>query len=220
MKLYKYCDKHGLDILKYKALKLSRIDDYNDPFEFKIGKSSDPRNNEIFEDLYKFQKESYRILCFTARENSVVMWGHYSKNHSGILIKFDTDKIILNNQKLCGVIEPVDYQTEMIKIPDNFFSLEVEKQSDIIRKNTFKKYIDWKYEEEHRVIIGYDKSESKRYIGINSEAVLEVIIGFRSDLATELSVKEILKRHEYQHVKLKRAIPHDSEYGMKYVDVK
>lgn len=220
MELYKYCDKYGVNILRHKVLKMSRVVEFNDPYEFRIAKSENEEINRAVEDLYDYQKELYRVICFTKKYNNLILWSHYSNNHSGILIKFDTDKIEVNGRdKLSRYLFGIDYKDEMIEIPDNFLELSEEEQLEIINKNTFRKYKDWAYEDECRAIVNFDHEENKRYIELNPDSILEVILGLHCDLDTELSVKDILKRDEYSHVKFQRAALHNNKYMMKYVEI-
>ncbi|MGA2518594.1 MAG: DUF2971 domain-containing protein [Thermodesulfobacteriota bacterium] len=189
MELYKYCDKNGVNILRHKVLKLSRIDEFNDPHEFRIAKSENEEINRAVDALYNFQKESYRVICFSSRYNNLILWSHYSKNHTGILIKFDTGLIVVNgNKRLSSYLEEVEYKDDMIIIPDNFLELDEKTQENIIRKNTYRKYTDWRYEDEYRAIVKFDHIENKRYMDLPPESILEVIIGLHCDLETELRV--------------------------------
>jgi Protein of unknown function (DUF2971) len=220
MELYKYCDKDGVNILRHKALKISRIDEFNNPYEFRIAKSDNEKMNNNIDALYKYQKEAYRVVCFSSQDNNIILWSHYSKNHTGILIKFDTDLILVNgNENLSLYLEEVEYKNDMIEIPPGFMELERNERMAIIKKNTHRKYTDWKYEGEYRGIVTFDHSEYKRYIELNPKSILEVVIGLNYDLDTELSIKNILASDEYGHVILKRAMPHDNSYKMKYVAV-
>ncbi len=220
MELYKYCDKNGINVLKHKALKLSSIDDWNDPFEFRIGKSNNNNINEAVDAIYNYQKKAYRVICFTYECNNLIMWNHYSKSHTGILLKFDTTLILVNeNKKLSDFLEEVDYRDDMIEIPDNFLELDGQTKEKIINKNTYRKYTDWQYESEYRAIVAFDHIENKRYIDITPESILEVILGLNCDLDTELNIKGILKKDEYSHIKFKRAFINEKKYEMKYIDI-
>jgi hypothetical protein len=119
MDLYKYCDKNGVNILRHKVLKISPIDEVNDPFEFKLAKSDDEYINKAVDAAYKYQKESYRMVCFTAQDNNLILWSHYARNHTGILIKFNTKLIIVDDVKVSERLEKVIYSNDMIKIPEN-----------------------------------------------------------------------------------------------------
>lgn len=218
MILCKYCDKSGINILRHKALKLSSIDEFNDPFEFRLAKCGDENVNRAFKALYDFQKNEYRVVCLSANINSLIMWSHYSKNHTGMLITFDTERILVEGQKLSGHVQQVDYVEDMILIPDNFPILDRAEQMKIIYKSTYKKFKDWKYEQEYRVLVIFDHSENKRYMDIPPKAVLEVVLGLHCDLETELNIKSILQGNEYRHVKLKRAFLDEKRYKMRYED--
>lgn len=220
MKLYKYCDKNGINILRHKVLKISHIGEFNDPYEFKIAKNNNEDINMAVDDLYDYQKKAYRVICFSTKYNNLILWSHYSKNHTGILIGFDTDMIVADgNKKLSDYLEKVDYKNDMIEIPDNFLELGIEEQENIIKRNTYRKFMDWQYEDEYRAIVKFDHNENKRYIELSAESILEVIIGLNSDIETELTVKNILRNDEYQHVKYKKAILDTNKYEMKYVDM-
>ena len=137
-----------------------------------------------------------------------------------MLIKFETDAIVVNgNDKLTNYLHPVEYKDEMIEIPANFLELCHERQLKIIDKNTFIKYSDWEYEGEYRAIVRFDHTENKRYIDLSNGSILEVILGLNCDLETELLVKSILTREDYQRVVLKRATLHNRKYIMRYVDI-
>lgn len=219
MELYKYCDKNGVNILQFKALKLSRIDEFNDPFEFRIAKCVSPIISGPVNALYAYQKESYRVICFTNKYNNLIMWSHYSRNHTGLLIKFETDLIEVNGKNITGALKEVDYKEEMIQIPSDFFQRSINEREEIIKYNTYRKYIDWQYEGEYRAIIKFDESECKRYISIPARAILEVIIGMNCSLETELQVLRLAQQEEFKHLKLERATIHDFKYQMQYSEI-
>lgn len=219
MKLCKYCDRNGINILRHKALKLSSIDEFNDPFEFRLAKCGDENVNRAFKVLYDFQKNAYRVVCLSANFNNLIMWSHYSKNHTGLLITFDTSQILVDGQKLSDHVQEVDYVEDMILVPDNFPAIGKAEQVSIIYKSTHKKYKDWKYEQEYRAIVNFDHAEKKRYIDIPPESIVEVVLGLHCDLETELNIKSILQGSEYRHVKLKRAFLDDRKYRMRYDNV-
>jgi hypothetical protein len=219
MELYKYCDKNGVNILQFKALKLSGIDEFNDPFEFRIAKCASPEISNAVNALYQYQKESYRVICFTKRYNNLIMWSHYSRNHTGLLIKFETDLIELNGKNITSALEEVHYDEEMISIPYNFLDLPRNEQEKIVKYNTYMKYADWKYEAEYRAIIKFDTSKGKRYIDLAPRAILEVVIGMNCSLETELKIIGLAKQEEFNHLKLKRATIHNFKYQMQYLDI-
>lgn len=218
MKLYKYCDDNGVDILRNQALKISKISEFNDPFEFKIAKNDNKNINEAVNELYEYQRKKYRVICFSSKCNNLILWSHYSKNHTGILITFETDLIFLNNQDtLTKYLEHVDYKKTMINIPNNYMQLRYEEKENIVKKNTYRKYLDWEYEDEYRAIFYVSASDDKKYIDIHPNSIMEVVLGLNFDLKLESDIKALLKKDEFNHVKLKKASLHNKDYKMKYL---
>jgi hypothetical protein len=216
MELWKYCDKNGVNILQFRALKLSRIDEFNDPFEFRIATCASPEASKAAQATYEHLKESLRVICFTNNENSLIMWGHYSRNHTGLLIKFDTNLIEVNGQTISSVLKKVRYRKKM-KLPTNRFRiLPPSKKREYMKPITYWKYAGWEYEDEYRAIIN---DNSKRYIDLPARAILEVVIGMNCSLETELEIKKLARRQEFNHLKLKRARIHKFIYQMEYIDI-
>lgn len=220
MKLYKYCDCNGVNILRHKVLKMSRIDEFNDPFEFKMAKCESEIISNGLKAVYEYQKKNYRVICFSANANNLILWSHYSKNHTGILVELETDLIILDGGSITESLESVKYKDEMISIPGNFLELTESEQENIIKLNTFRKFSDWKYENEYRAIIKVGKiEESKGYIEFPSAAILDVIIGMNCNLETELMVRDLLNREEFKHTSFRKAIPDEKKYQMRYFNI-
>ncbi len=219
MELYRYCDKNGVNILQFKALKLSRIDEFNDPFEFRIATCESSEVSKAAQAVYEHLKESLRVICFTRNDNNLIMWGHYSRNHTGLLIKFDTDLIRVNGETISSVLKKVCYRKKL-KLPTNRFrKLPPSKQRETMKPIAYWKYADWKYEDEYRAIVNFDKSKYKRYIDLPSKAILEVVIGMNCSLETELQIIRLAKQEEFNHLKLKRATIHNFKYQMQYSDI-
>ncbi len=61
MKLYKYCDENSVDILKNKRLKISTIDSFNDPFEFRLAVATNLTYETVLEDI---QNETTAIKAY------------------------------------------------------------------------------------------------------------------------------------------------------------
>jgi len=71
------------------------------------------------------------------------MWSHYGDNHQGACLEFDT------SNKFFSPLRDVDYEWGRhdidLKKPFN--------ENDIITKVMLRKYHDWSYEKEWRIII-------------------------------------------------------------------
>ena len=90
MKLYKFMkSKYALSSLKEQRLKISRIDELNDPFEVD---TIVPPNDCLGKELAKLMKEfstSCGLISFSKEWNNPVQWAHYADGHKGICLGFD-----------------------------------------------------------------------------------------------------------------------------------
>jgi Protein of unknown function (DUF2971) len=61
---YKYCDERGVDVLKNLRIKITRPEEFNDPFEFSpriVGELSEAQAEEMFADE-EFVRQQFKIL--------------------------------------------------------------------------------------------------------------------------------------------------------------
>jgi hypothetical protein len=106
------------NILLNKTLKFSHPSTFNDPFDcneklLKLGFTEDglksffneyktnlPKEHwemlweqmndmNMVEEFNKNYRDNFKISCFSARSDEVLMWSHYANKHSGVCIGFD-----------------------------------------------------------------------------------------------------------------------------------
>lgn len=88
--VFKYYDPAGaIAALREGTLCYSEINSFNDPFETFAGFSNFERT-----DPGAFKRkvgilENYRILCLTRSWDNILMWSHYGKSHSGVVVGYD-----------------------------------------------------------------------------------------------------------------------------------
>jgi len=220
MILYKYCDEKGIDLLQNTRIKVANLSDINDPFEFL------PQMNDEFDEfrkalaaLYEYQKANYRILSLSKAECNIIMWGHYSNKHKGILFKIDTDKIRKEVEGENPFVE-VTYSRKRPKIDlKNLMSGENQQLVQSLRLLTYTKYEGWRYEEEVRAIIKYDHKENYDYLDIPANSILEVILGMNATSELESLTRDILSQARFHHVKLKKAEVDKEHYSLIYREI-
>ena len=90
MRAYKFLDEtFGLKTLTEKRLKISTLEDLNDPFELI---PFDLRNREVRVAVKNTREQLARtrgMLCFSATWSDPVLWAHYANKHKGICIGFE-----------------------------------------------------------------------------------------------------------------------------------
>ena len=207
-KIYKYysltsdekLNEMKLDTLLNQKIYLSRPSSFNDPFDTKAFFYK-PENLMKFDILKEhkgkviddFSKLS-RIACFTRNGvNSMPMWAHYSNNHCGFCVEYDTKNN--KNHIINSCCFPVQYTDKRVDISDvmedlveeilnlkeqaeekNIKEIKIDNQIIIwiAMYYSLLKHKSWEYEKEVRVIINLptdyiDAIPSAVYIGAKCE---------------------------------------------------
>jgi len=187
----------GLKDLRERRLRVSRINDLNDPFEFiGIEKVSCSVKNSV-----QMQKDvvanQFGVCCFSENWKNPVQWAHYADKHKGICLGFD----ITSDE-----LKKVEYVSELLKLED--FS-----GGSTIRRLCRTKYKHWEYEEEHRVFVELKEEEDGHYyLNFESNMVLkEIIIGCNSSLCLD-DFKSVL--NNIDEVQLFKSKPSPSVFEM------
>ena len=84
MRVYHYLEaKWALDNIRRRRLKLSIIDDMNDPYEWKCVRSDDKGSQGILESMERIAVEKYSAQCFSQSWNNILIWNHYGDKLKG-----------------------------------------------------------------------------------------------------------------------------------------
>ena len=172
MRLYQFMKaEHGLSALQNSRLKVSRIHELNDPFEFLGVELSDVAFRRALQKTKRQISRSRGLLCFSRRWENPVLWAHYAKNHTGICLGFDMSRQFM---------EKVTYVKERFTRPNVL-------DEDFMKALLFSKFEHWSYEEEYRCYVTLDDPiDNLYYKGFDKDLALrEVVVGFRSKVARE-----------------------------------
>ncbi|MFH0926009.1 MAG: DUF2971 domain-containing protein [bacterium] len=94
-KLYKYVpyNQYSLAILINKEIWFPKANSLNDPFEFQFKLSDTSINGIPIEkdsiDIANDQSKNLGVLSLSELNNDILMWAHYTENHSGFCIEFN-----------------------------------------------------------------------------------------------------------------------------------
>ena len=80
---------YALEDLRHQRLKVARIVDLNDPFEFLCGDLGDPKARDAFHKFKTYQSKRSGVLCFTQGWRNPLMWSHYGDRHKGAALEFE-----------------------------------------------------------------------------------------------------------------------------------
>lgn len=95
--------------------------------------------------------KEHGIISFTETKENILMWSHYSENHTGIVIEFDIKHPFFNkkfkekDKKYEGTPQKVFYRKERLKT------------SNYLLEPFFHKSLEWMYEQEYRMLLPLSK---------------------------------------------------------------
>lgn len=178
-----------------------------------------------------FIVNSARITCFSKRSDNLLMWSHYADGLRGFCLEFDQDILLVNeldNVKFYDVEykeTPATIDTALIAILqdqieyslDSFisdnessdykehFDKSLAESNNIFKKMLATKPINWKYEEEIRVIYqSMSDSKAGEFLKYPSQAIKSIIVGEKMPEKQISALKYLFDSHPYP-VEFKRA---------------
>ncbi len=134
-----------------------------------------------------------KVSCFSERGDNLLMWSHYSQNHTGICFEFDTTNMITflakysNIKVLAGVFLKVNYNHER---KNYVFQSAKDTLPLIMWLKT--KAIDWEYEKEIRLI--FLRCELDQ-INIPTNIVRRVLLGSKVSPKDEQRIVELCEKN-------------------------
>jgi hypothetical protein len=186
MRVYYYTtEEFALSNIINERIKVSLLDDLNDPFEFLGVDLSDKEFRTAFKAGRDAAAKEAGIISFSKDWQNPLMWAHYGDKHKGICLGFDIDD---------SHIKEVTYFPERMPA-----EIDMEKKyggltEDIIENLMCTKYIDWKYENEDRVIVPLEPKDQSGFYFTDFKGNMElkeVILGPRCNLAIDRVAKHL-----------------------------
>lgn len=127
----------------------------------------------------------FGVCCFSGKNDDILMWSHYSHNHTGFCLEFSTTIFPFN------LIQKVNYEKNalVINLNKHFISGTPDEQ---LYELLLTKYISWEYEEEWR-LLHKDLDMVKEY---ELEGLESIYIGCNAKQEDISLIKEIVKSKE------------------------
>jgi len=178
MRVYKFLDEEfGLKTLREQRLKISTLDDLNDPFELLPYDMRDKNLRRVLQNTRKELTRDRGILCFSADWRDPVIWAHYAQKHHGFCLGFEAPE---------GVCKKVRYIERKLTFPKSPTIADAEAL-------IFTKYANWRYEQEVRVWAALNEKEDGLYFSKFGDhlRLVKVIVGARCQVS-EKAIKEAL----------------------------
>lgn len=167
MRVYHFVnEKFGMKDLVERRLKIAKIMELNDPFEF-LGVDLTDRNlRRVLKETKSDLSKSNGLLCFSRHWKSPLLWGHYADKHKGMCLGFDVPDRHLDE---------VTYTKERLPAPKVI-------DQPFMKKLLLTKFDHWRYEEEYRAYVSLEDEIDGHYYADFSENLIlkEVIVGDQS----------------------------------------
>jgi hypothetical protein len=164
--------KDALDDIKKKQIKVSKIRDVNDPFEFLpyLGDKGIYGRKPYYKLKNRISKK-FGILCFSDGWQEALLWGHYADKHKGVALGFKIDSGDLLKVKYVKKRPVIELNSQKVS------------EKDLFNKLLKYKYINWRYENEYRFLVNLcdcKKIGNYYFFSFGSKLILKkIILGWR-----------------------------------------
>ena len=175
-------------------------------------------------DKYREHRDKVGILSLTKRGDSVVMWSHYAKKHTGFVLGFNSEHNFFNqlNHSDINSLREVNYSPNRMK-------LSIEGEININPEILLTKGMEWQYEQEMRLIARL--ASAPRVIStVNSlcymfpippDAIVKIVFGMNCDRTnSEKHVQYIRATPTLKHIMAYQAELDEKSFLMKQVEIK
>lgn len=123
-----------------------------------------------------------KLLCLAEAHDNILMWAHYSKNHTGVVLEL---KCIEKLDSAWGAARPVRYEANMpllldedklVALMSGFGNLG---EDQVFENSVYVKAADWSYEREWRLVGGRDRTKLTEDFAFYPNEISAVYLGCR-----------------------------------------
>ena len=143
------------------------------------------------------------LFSLSSVPDNILMWSHYSFNHTGFVIGFDT-KSLLDDYNF-DYIEPIIYQTNYPVISG------LDETTTQFYKKFFHKADLWAYEKEWRVSKNHIE---KRIVKLKKGTIREIIIGCCTDLKQTENIIKLSKKYYGNSIQIFKTNKDENNFGL------
>ena len=188
-------------------------------FSFLMNKAKEQLSTILSEK----SNELIGVLSLTEKPDNLLMWSHYAESHRGYCIGFNSNHSFFNRKR---------------SEKDEFYHLRKVKY---LAHRPSKSLVDmngtdifllksnaWEYEQEWRMCavlpdadttINFTAAPAVHLFKFPADAIEEIIVGVNADSSLTESIKNIIDRTEFSHVKVKQASVSEKELTLMLMDL-
>lgn len=198
------CERNGL-----------KYEDYRHLAERKTREEMFPEALQIMKVLFHHR---IGILSLSETFDNALMWAHYSLNHQGYVIEFNTDNSFFKSNDKDYVIEKIS----KVIYTDSRPSITLEKLS--MKDLYFTKSAEWGYEREWRILKNIENSETKIENGIISlfnipkDIISGIYLGAASSEELEIEILSSIEKNKLK-CKFGKMVLNPTNYTINAIDI-
>jgi hypothetical protein len=196
-------------ILPDQEIRISTFDKVNDPFELLGAINGEKSMRRNFEWLRDHWTKTMGFISFSDNWKSPLMWAHYASNHTGVCLGIE-----VSNEKLLKM----EYSPSRSALEFDATNFENAADSELMEQIVVRKFQEWEYEREWRVLFPLDCDPKQPrpeyfYEQISPEFELrEIILGARCARSLQEIQKQVFG--VTATVQVKRARPAFGSFSM------
>jgi hypothetical protein len=170
-------EKEALNNLSRKRIKLSSLEDMNDPFELLALALKKQEHRKALQGFKAKISRRWGAICLSRSWDNPMLWSHYADKHRGICLGFDVpDRKVV----------PVTYDARRLEVDLDRALARPGRDETLGLRLMTTKYEGWVYEDEVRLFVALSESDLETgmyFYDFGKDVVLkEIILGARSKL--------------------------------------
>lgn len=175
--------------------------------------------NKARDDTLVFMSSRFALACYSETSEDFLMWSHYTFGHQGMVIEFNIKNDFFAKAEN---LMPVTYRSERVSTSYGKQGLDFDEPEIALVRS---KNLCWSYEKEWRQLFPLRECQKLHVDGrgvgyfqpLPADAISSVILGVRCRPDTEAAVRELVDRPDLKHVKVRRAVLHETDFRLKIV---
>lgn len=183
------------------------------------------KTEELVPELQAHQRlllKDAKLFCVSEVHDNILMWSHYTRDHTGAVLEFDTDK---DTESPLTRAEKVVYSKAMPRLRTQadmvrFFSGQSRMDQNVIMHNSiYTKASDWSYEREWRVWLpGTEPTKQTLDIEYTREELVAIYFGCRMSEDNQIGLRELAARL-FPHASIHRARKSEREFILEFEQI-
>lgn len=153
------------------------------------------------------------IVCFSTKNDDILMWSHYTDGHKGICLEFDSQPFDKAFQVKYSNDYPVVNPYKLV-FNDKLNEINSHKLNRDFLKPLLTKYKCWSYEEEWRIF----HQESYKNYSYKPESLKAIYFGIKTE-KTDMKIISLIAYNQNKNIKFFKAKKNPSIYKIDFEEI-